>query len=90
MNYLDRLPRRDITVNTDCQTININLIQNTLTINNTQKAIKLEGDSTYIAEHQAMLESNFSVLCSLEEASKTLLTIEAAEQAANLQTWIEQ
>lgn len=90
MNYLDRLPRREIVVNTDDQTIHINLIQNIITINTTQKAIKLEQDSTYIAEHQAILKGNLNLLCSLEEASKTLLTIEAAEQAANLHTWIKQ
>ena len=84
MNYLNRSPRREIIVNVDDHTIHIDLVQNTLTINNTQKAIKLERDSTYIAEHQAMLENNFSVLCSLQEASKTLLTIEAAETSGNL------
>ena len=89
MNYLDRVPRREIAVNTDDQTIHINLVQNTITINTTQRAIKLERDTTYIAEHQAMLEGNFNTLCSLKEASKTLLTIEAAEQAARLQTWIK-
>ncbi|NER93879.1 MAG: Gfo/Idh/MocA family oxidoreductase [Symploca sp. SIO1B1] len=90
MNYLDRLPRREIVINTDRQTIHVDLIQNTISNNDNQKFLTLERDATYIAEHQAMLAGNVNLLCSIEEASTTLLTIEAAEQAATLQTWIRQ
>lgn len=89
MNYLDRVPRREIFVNTDNQTIHIDLCQNKMEINQSQEAITLERDATYRSEHQAILDGHLATLCSLEEARETLLTIEASEQAAISHSWIE-
>lgn len=89
MNYLDRVPRREIFVNTNNQTIHIDLCQNKIEMDENQEAITLEKDATYRAEHQAILDGNLATLCSLEEARETLLTIVASEQAAISHTWIE-
>ena len=89
MNYLDRVPRREILVNTDQHTIRVDLINNTLTIDGVQEMVTVMRDDTYLAEHQAMLAGNAEGLCTLEEAMKILATIEAAERAAVSHTWIE-
>lgn len=89
VNYLDRLPRREILVNTDSHTIRVDLINATLQIDDATESAVIERDAAYRAEHQAMLDGNVEALCSFEEAMDTLVTIEAAEQAAASRTWLE-
>ena len=88
INYLDRIPRREILVNTAQHTIRVDLINNTLTIDGVQKVVTVARDDTYLAEHQAMLTENAEGLCTLENAIEVLATIEAAEHAAVSHTWI--
>jgi predicted dehydrogenase len=88
LNYLDRVPRREIQVNTDQHTIRVDLIDNTLAIDGAQEAVAIARDDTYRMEHQAMLAGNTGGLCTVEEAMETLVTIEAAERAAASHTWI--
>jgi predicted dehydrogenase len=89
MNYLDRVPRREISVNTDRHTVRADLIKNTLEINGVQESFNVDRDDTYRAQHQAMLDGNVEGLCTLGEAMETLFTIEAAEQATLSHRWIE-
>ena len=89
MNYLDRVPRREISVNTDQHTVRVDLIKNTLEINGVQEVFSVARDDTYRAQHQAMLDGNVEGLCTLGEAMETLFTIETAEQAALSHRWIE-
>jgi predicted dehydrogenase len=88
INYLDRIPRREILVNTAQHTIRVDLINNTLTIDGVQEVVTVARDDTYLAEHQAMLTENAEGLCTLENAIEVLATIEAAERAAESHTWI--
>ena len=88
MNYLDRVSRREILVNTDQHTIHVDLINNTMAIDGVQEVVVIARDDTYCAEHQAMLAGNVKGLCTLEDAMETLATIEAAERAAVSHTWI--
>ena len=88
MNYFDRVPRREIWVNTDRHTVRVDLIDNTLAIDGVQESVNVARDDTYRTEHQAMLAGNVDGLCTLEEALETLVTIEAAERAAASHTWI--
>ena len=88
INYLDRIPRREILVNTAQHTIRVDLINNTLTIDGVQEVVTVARDDTYLAEHQAMLTENAEGLCTLENAIEVLATIEAAEHAAVSHTWI--
>jgi len=87
INYLDRIPRREILVNTDNHTIQVDLINNTIAIDGRQDSVTIERDDTYRAEHQAMLAGNIEGLCTLDHGIEVLRTIEAAEQAT-LQTKI--
>ena len=88
MNYLDRIPRREILVNTYQHTIHVDLINNTIAVDGVVESVSVGRDDTYRAEHQAMLASNAEGLCTLEESMETLATIEAAERAAMSHTWI--
>lgn len=89
MNYLDRAPRREISVNTDRHTVRVDLIKNTLELNGVQEAFSVGRDDTYRIQHQAMLNGNVEGLCSWREAMETLFTIKAAEQAALSHIWVE-
>ncbi len=89
MNYLDRVPRREILVNTDQHTIRVDLIKDTIAIDDVRESISVARDDTYRAEHHAMLGGQAEGLCTLEEAMETLLTIEAAERATASNAWIE-
>lgn len=88
MNYLDRIPRREIFVNTNQHTVRVDLINNTIAIDGLQESVTVAHDDTYLAEHQAMMSGKAEGLCSLGEAMETLATIEAAERAAALHIWV--
>lgn len=88
MNYLDRVPRREIIVNTNRHSIRVDLINNTITVDGEQEAVSVAQDDTYRAEHQAMLTGDVKELCTLEEGLETVMTIEAAERAAASHVWI--
>lgn len=89
MSYIDRVPRREILVNTSKHTLRVDLINNIMIINDALETINVTRDDTYRAEHQAMLTGKIDDLCTLEEALETLRTIEVAERAAAMHTWIE-
>lgn len=88
MNYLDRTPKREIIINTNLSTIKVDLIKNTIDINGNSESLEYDLNETYISEHIAMLSANKENLCSIEDAIETVLTIEAAENAALNQIWI--
>ena len=88
MNYLDRVPRREVLVNTDRHTVRVDLINNAIWIDGAQESVNVARDDTYRTEHQAMLAGKVEGLCTLEEALETLVTIEAAERAAASHSWI--
>jgi len=89
MNYLDQTPRRDIHINTNKQSISMDLIKNRLEINGKGKTHDVERDETYRGQHLAMINGNTEGLCTLKQAMETLVTIEAVEKAALTGTWIK-
>ncbi len=89
INYLDRTSRREILINTQQDSIHIDLIQNTITINGIKEFMSVKKDDTYRSEHLAMLSGKTVDLCTLEEANETLYTIESVEHAAKTHTWIK-
>lgn len=88
MNYVERVPRREISVNTDHLTIRADLIKNTLKINGVKETFTITRDATYRAQHQAILTGKTKMLCTWSDAMETLLAIQAAEQAAQSHIWI--
>lgn len=88
LNYLDRVPRREILVNTDRHTVRVDLVNGTMAIDGTVESVTVVRDDTYRAEHQAMLAGSAEGLCTFEDAAETMTTIDAAEQACASQHWV--
>ncbi len=88
MNYLDRTPCRQIRITTDKESIQADLIKNTLTVNDNITTFEVARDDTYRNQHMHMLKGETQELCSIQEAMETLMTIEAAEKAASSNTWV--
>jgi predicted dehydrogenase len=89
INYLDRTAHREIIVNTSERTFRVDLIHNTLTINGLQTSVEAHRDDTYREQHLAMMNCDFSVLCSLPQAIDISSAINAAEESAQKHSWIE-
>jgi predicted dehydrogenase len=88
LNYLDRLGRRTVIVNTDDHTLEADLIAGTLTVDCNREAFTVERDDTYRMMHAAALASDTRTLCKVEEALATMRLIEAAERAVALGEWV--
>jgi predicted dehydrogenase len=88
LNYLDRVPRREIIVNTNRHTCRVDLIKNKITFDGVEESATVDRDGTYRVEHQAMLGGNIEDLCTVKEGMETLLTIQAAEKVASSHIWI--
>jgi hypothetical protein len=88
LNYLDQPARRQIVVTTARATLAADLIANTLSVNGQATVFPLHSDTTYAAQHEAMLGDPDERLCSLVEAEATDRLIAAVETAARTNTWI--
>ncbi|TGN08530.1 gfo/Idh/MocA family oxidoreductase [Leptospira ilyithenensis] len=89
LNYLDRRPRREILINTNEETIKLDLIANIMEIGGDKTEVSVDRDFTYKEEHLAMLNGDSEDICSAEEACFTLTTIAAIEKASESKIWIQ-
>ena len=91
LNYLDRVARREIVINTQHKTIFIDLIKGTLTVNGEIKMQYADaGVQTYIKQHQAVLDNEFHSFCTYAEGMQVVKLIDTIEKAANSKKWINQ
>jgi hypothetical protein len=88
LNYLERETRRLININTDDSSIDADLVSCTLKINGKIEKMEIDRDHTYRSMHKAVLNEEYSMLCSLEEGIDVMGMIQAAEQAVRQKTWI--
>lgn len=88
MNYLDRIGRRQIVVNTEERTIVADFITGRLHIDGACEEFAPERDHSYREMHQALLASRRDDLCTLAEALDVVKMIAAAEQAVEEERWI--
>lgn len=88
MNYLERETRRLININTDDLSIEADLVNSTLKINSKIEKIEIDRDHTYRSMHKAVLNEEYSNLCSLEEGMEVMGMIQAAEQSVKQKTWV--
>lgn len=89
LNYLDRLGRRSILINTSNHTIEADLVRGTITIDLEMESFVIARDDTYRTMHEAILSGNTDTLCTLDEGTETLRLIAAAENAARHGAWVE-
>jgi predicted dehydrogenase len=88
LNYLDRVGRRCIVVNTDSHTLEVDLVLGTLKVDGDVNAIPTQRDDTYRSMHRALLSHDGAGVCTLAEGLETVKLIEAAELAAREGRWI--
>ena len=88
MNYLDRKARREIIINLKDHTIKADLIHSTLEIDGEMTMFEVEKDLTYTIQHNAILNGDYSIACTLKQGIDVLNLIHAAELASKKQEWI--
>ncbi len=88
LNYLDRIARRELVINTDRHTFKADLIAGSLQIDSEVEFFKVQRDDTYRFQHEAVIRGKFEQLCSLKEGLDVMRTIETAEKAAREKRWI--
>lgn len=81
-NYLDRVPRREMLINIEDQSLRVDLIENTLSVNQSTKKYTVQRNDTHLYVHKAILERKTDNLCSFEDSLKILHLIQGAEEAA--------
>lgn len=83
MNYLDRVGRREITVNTDTGTLRADLVTNTFwTDAEKTHHPPLDRDHTYRAMHDDILNGTTGIACTLREGMAVMQLIATAEETA--------
>lgn len=87
LNYLDRLGRRQVIVNTAEHTYEADLVRCTLKVDAEELYFPVERDTTYRAMHVAMLSGNPMQACTVQEALDTLALCDAARDAAVDGNW---
>lgn len=88
MNYLDRVGRRRILVNTDRQTIEADLTTGMVLVNGERENFEVERDYTYRKMHQSLLAGEYHDVCSYAEGVDVVAMIAAVEQAAERGEWV--
>jgi predicted dehydrogenase len=88
LNYLDRMTRRLVLINTDDYTVEADFVSGTLTINKEVEKFDVERDQTYRTMHEAVLKGDYTFLCSIEEGMDAMGMIQAAEQSVKQKNWI--
>lgn len=88
MNYTDRVGRRQMIINTDRSTIEIDMINGVMKVDHAAKTFAVARDHTYTEMHRAVLGGVSDEVCSLSQGLATVRLIEAAEQSASMHRWI--
>ncbi|GFO66058.1 hypothetical protein M1B72_03380 [Geomonas paludis] len=88
LNYLDRLTRRELVINTQQHTIGINFITGELVVDDVRQHVTAERDHTYREMHRAVVEGQADFLCTLEEGIDVVGMVAAAERAVTERRWV--
>ncbi len=88
MNYLDRLTRRRVLINTDDHTIEADLVQGSIMIDDKIEKMEIERDLTYREQHRAVLDKKVDALCTLQEGMEVMRMIHAIERSARQKEWV--
>lgn len=86
MDYLSRIPRREIHVQTRKHTYYADLIQNVLMIDGATQ--QFESVNTYEKQHAAIIDGNIKYVCSYQEAIRIVELIDIIEIANQKRQWI--
>jgi predicted dehydrogenase len=88
MNYLDRLGRREIIINTEEHSYNLDLVKKEYQKDQEpSNSVIVERDETYRLQHSEMLKNQGKLCSSFSEGLEVLSMIDAAEKSARTQSW---
>lgn len=89
LNYLDRRARREISINTQRNTIFIDLVNGLLSIDGEVRAQCTDAVAkTYLQQHQAVLDGRLDTFCSYEEGLYVMKLIQTIESASASKAWM--
>uniref|UniRef100_UPI0035C80598 Gfo/Idh/MocA family protein n=1 Tax=Yoonia sp. TaxID=2212373 RepID=UPI0035C80598 len=88
LNYLDRVSRREILVNTKHHTIRVDLVAGSFAIDTEIEMISTQRDVTYDAMHTEMLSGNAKMCATAREGLDVMDLIAAIETASETRTWV--
>lgn len=89
VNYLDRHTRREVTINTDQNTLYIDFMKGILSVNGEVITQCNNGVAqTYIKQHESILNKEFDNCCSYEEGLAVMQLIDGLEQASTDRKWM--
>ncbi len=68
VNYTDRVKSRRIAIQTDQKSIKVDLVQNTISVNEYVRNIPEASDASYVAMHKAVVAGDYSKVCTAADA----------------------
>ena len=88
INYLDRIKKRDIFIQTKKHTIYLDLIHGVMNIDGVRKQYDDVLNNTYIKQHEAILSQEFDHLCCYEKGFSVVNLIDKISHANEVKQWI--
>jgi len=89
LNYLDRLTRREIIINTAQKTFEVDFVAGRLMIDKEREEVSVGRDYTYRGMHVSIMQNNGETVCTLAEGLDVVRMIDAAERASREALWIQ-
>lgn len=88
LNYLDRVGRRNIVVNTEARTFEVDFSAGRLIVDGEVEEFVVKRNDTYRMMHRAILDGNCQDVCTFAEGLEVMRMITAVEQAVVEERWI--
>jgi len=89
LNYLDRVLRREVVINTSTHTYSVDLAHGSLRVDEQTETYVMERDDTYRAEHLAVMNRDHSSLCSFSQGMDVVELICGAEKSMIKKSWVK-
>lgn len=88
INCLDRIPHREIVVNTAAGTVTLDLLTGELATPSGITRFPVGRNDTYQAMHEAVISGPHAALCGFDEGLAVVEMIDAIERAAEEKIWV--
>ncbi len=89
VNYFDRVAKRQIFINGENLSIRADLIRGSLSAGEETYSFDIDRDVTYVDQLRALTCEKFQGLASRDQGMEILELIQAAEEASQKRTWVE-
>ena len=88
MNYIDRIPKREIVVHTNTDSIKIDLVKGLISHKDGEDYLPTESDETYHRMLRDFLFEEDNRICSFSEGLEVMSLIEACERSCEQRRWV--